>query len=269
MTTDQLAAGGTGIGERPETDPTANRIARLACAWSGIACTVLFAIGFVAFARFLPFPSPGLPAEQVAANLAEHRIGIRIGVIFMIIGFGLFATFASGVALELRRTDGRHPALTYVQLVCAGASAAILALSPMFFAIMVYRAGDIPVYVTQALYDIAWFCFVMPYPVFSLLLLAQGGAILRDRAVPVVFPRWAGYLCFSTAAALFPTGLIIFFKDGPLAWNGIIGLGIPMIFFFSWIMTLSYYLIRHVTRDTRSVAQPAHPPGCRRNSENP
>lgn len=242
---------------RPDTNPAVNRTARLACAWSGIACTVLFAIGFVAFARFLPFPSPGLPAERIAADLAAHRIGIRIGVIFMIIGFGLFATFATGVALELRRTDGRHPALTYVQLVCAGASSAILALSPMFFGIMVYRAGEVPAYITQALYDIAWFCFVMPYPVFSLLLLAQGGAILRDTTIPVVFPRWAGFLCFATAAALIPTGFIIFFKSGPLAWNGVVGLGIPMIYFFSWIMTLSYYLIRHVTRDTRvAVTQP-------------
>ena len=262
MTTDHEAAPTTVTRYWPDTDPALNRTARRACAWSGIACTVLFAIGFVAFARFLPFPSPGLPAEQVVADLAGNKLGIRIGVIFMIIGFGLFATFATGVALELRHTDGRHPALTYVQLVCGGASAAILALSPMFFGIMVYRAGEIPAYTTQALYDIAWFCFVMPYPVFSLLLLAQGGAILRDTAVPVVFPRWAGYVCFSTAAALIPTGLIIFFKDGPLAWNGIIGLGIPMIFFFSWIMMLSYYLIRHVRRDTGvAVTRPAAPTG--------
>lgn len=171
-----------------QADPAVNRTARLACAWSGVACTVLFAIGFVAFARFLPFPSPGIPAEQVVAELAGNKFGIRVGVIFMIIGFGLFATFVCGVALELRHTDGRYPALTYVQLVCGGASAAILALSPMFFGIMVYRVGEIPVHVTQALYDIAWFCFVMPYPVFSLLLLAQGGAILRDTATPVVFP---------------------------------------------------------------------------------
>ncbi|GAA5176005.1 hypothetical protein GCM10023321_83270 [Pseudonocardia eucalypti] len=238
-----------------QADPAVNRTARLACAWSGVACTVLFAIGFVAFARFLPFPSPGIPAEQVVAELAGNKFGIRVGVIFMIIGFGLFATFVCGVALELRHTDGRYPALTYVQLVCGGASAAILALSPMFFGIMVYRVGEIPVHVTQALYDIAWFCFVMPYPVFSLLLLAQGGAILRDTATPVVFPRWAGFLCFATAAELIPTGFIIFFREGPLAWNGIIGLGIPMIFFFSWIMVLSYYLIRHVTRDTRPSAR--------------
>ena len=84
--------------------------------------------------------------------------------------------------------------------------------------------------------------------VFSILLIAQGGAILRDTRTPAVFPRWAGYLCFQTAIALIPTGFIIFFKHGPLAWNGIIGLGIPMIYFFAWITTLSYYLIRHVIR---------------------
>jgi hypothetical protein len=237
----------------PETRREINRAARLACACSGIACTVLYGIGFVAFARFLPFPSPGLPAEQVVAELAGNKLGIRIGVIFMIIGFGLFATFVSSVALELRRADGRHPALTYVQLVCGGAGSAILALSPMFFSIMVYRVGEVPAYLTQALYDIAWFCFVMPYPVFSLLLIAQGWAILRDSNAQPVFPRWAGYLCFATAAELIPTGFIIFFKNGPLAWNGIIGLGIPMIFFFAWITVLSYYLIRHVIGATRSV----------------
>jgi hypothetical protein len=251
MLTDQDATPTTVGAHQSPPDPDLNRTARLACAWSGIACTVLFAIGFLAFARFLPFPSPGKPAAQVAADIADNRTGIRIGVIFMIIGFGLFAPFVCGVALELRRADGRHPALTYVQLVCGGASAAILALSPMFFGIMAFRAGQIPVQVTQALYDIAWFCFVMPYPVFSLLLIAQGGAILRDRGVPSVFPRWAGWLCFATAAALVPTGFIIFFKHGPLAWSGIIGLGIPMIYFFAWIMTLSYYLIRHVNRETR------------------
>jgi len=229
-----------------------NRAAQLGLAWSGIACTVLFAIGFLVFAQWLPFPSPGRSAEAITADIAENKTGIRIGVIFMIIGFGLFATFVVGVALELRHADGSHPALTWVQLVCGGGCAAILALSPMFFGIMAFRAGDIDPEITQSLYDIAWFCFVMPYPIFSLLLIAQGWSILRDTRDPVVFPRWAGYLCFATAAALIPTGFIIFFKDGPFAWNGIVGLGIPMIYFFSWIMTLSYYLIRHVTRETRA-----------------
>jgi hypothetical protein len=237
--------------------PTArelNRAARLGLAWSGIACTVLFAIGFLVFARWLPFPSPGRSAEAISSDIAENKTGIRIGVIFMIIGFGLFATFVVGVALELRHADGAHPALTWVQLVCGGGCAAILALSPMFFGIMAFRAGDIDPEITQALYDIAWFCFVMPYPMFSILLVAQGWSILRDTRDPVVFPRWAGYLCFATAAALVPTGFIIFFKTGPFAWNGIIGLGIPMIYFFSWIMTLSFYLIRYVVRDTRIPA---------------
>jgi hypothetical protein len=238
---------------RPAADPR-NRAARLGLAWSGIACTVLFAIGFVVFARWLPFPGPHRSAPDIAADIAAHQTGIRIGVIFMIIGFGLFATFVVGVALELRDADGPHPALTWVQLVCGGGCAAILALSPMFFGIMAFRAGEIDPEITQSLYDIAWFCFVMPYPIFSILLVAQGWSILRDTRIPAVFPRWAGYLCFATAAALVPTGFIIFFKTGPFAWNGIIGLGIPMIYFFSWIMTLSFYLIRHVTRDTRRPA---------------
>jgi len=49
-------------------------------------CTVLFAIGFLAFARFLPFPSPGKrpPRWRLTSPTtgpASHRR------IFMIIGF--------------------------------------------------------------------------------------------------------------------------------------------------------------------------------------
>ena len=109
---------------RPSLDPVVNRTARLALAWSGIACVVVFFIGFVPFAQFIPFPSPATPAAEVASNIADNAIGIRIGVNFMLIGFALFATFVCGVALELRRTDGNHPALTFAQLVCGGASTA-------------------------------------------------------------------------------------------------------------------------------------------------
>src|SRR3954467_11505685 len=124
------------VAPAPATARDLNRAARLGLAWSGIACTVLFAIGFLVFAQWLPFPSPGRSAEAITADIAENKTGIRIGVIFMIIGFGLFATFVVGVALELRHADGPHPALTWVQLVCGGGCAAILALSPMFFGIM-------------------------------------------------------------------------------------------------------------------------------------
>jgi hypothetical protein len=252
-----------------ETNPTANESAsfdvesvvsdlnlmpRLGCAWSGVVATILFAIGFIPCAHFLPFPSPALSAPEVVQMISDNKIGIRVGVIFMIIGFGLISLFFVSVALELNRSDGKRPVHTYAQLVCAGASAAILALGPLFFALMAYRPAEISADVTQTLYDLAWFTFVMPYPVFAILLVAQGLAILRDKKTPPVCPRWAAYLCFSTALGLIPTGFVIFFKDGPLAWNGIIGLGIPMIVFFSWIMVLSFYLVRHVRREIHAAS---------------
>lgn len=98
---------------------------------------------------------------------------------------------------------------------------------------MAYRPGEISPEITQTLYDTAWFIFVMPRPVFGLLLIAQGWAILRDKGLPPICPRWVGYLCFATTIALIPTGFIIFFKDGPFAWSGIVGLGIPMVYFCS------------------------------------
>jgi len=58
--------------------------------------------------------------------------------------------------------------------------------------------------------------------VFSILLIAQGGAILRDRSDAPVFPRWP-VAVLRDGGRIDPTGFIIFFKHGPLAWSGIIG----------------------------------------------
>lgn len=45
----------------------------IACAWSGAAFCVVFGIGFLVLARFVPPPSPALDAAAIAALYADHR----------------------------------------------------------------------------------------------------------------------------------------------------------------------------------------------------
>ena len=49
------------------------------------------------------------------------------------------------------------------------------------------------------------------------------------------------------AALLYAPGmLIIFFKDGPFSWHGIVALWIPYIAYFGWIAVMSYALLAAV-----------------------
>ena len=48
-----------------------------------------------------------------------------------------------------------------------------------------------------------------------------------------------------TAGTLGVMGIpvIIFFKDGPFSWHGIVALWIPYIAYFGWILAMSYALL--------------------------
>jgi len=48
---------------------------------------------------------------------------------------------------------------------------------------------------------------------------------------------------------VFPAGLVVFFKEGPLAWNGIIVWGIGVAIFFIWICVTAYLVIAVARRE--------------------
>ncbi len=51
------------------------------------------------------------------------------------------------------------------------------------------------------------------------------------------------------AALLFcPAGFDVFFKDGPLAWNGLIAWWVLVVAFFLWLIVLSVVLLDAIRR---------------------
>lgn len=55
------------------------------CAWSGVICMLLFCIGLLC-AQFIPVPPPSLKPEQVVAMYQGNTNGIRIGMLFVLVG---------------------------------------------------------------------------------------------------------------------------------------------------------------------------------------
>jgi hypothetical protein len=46
-----------------------------------------------------------------------------------------------------------------------------------------------------------------------------------------------------------PGGMIVFFHDGPLAWNGVIGFWVPVVAFFIWIVAVAVVVMRAIDRE--------------------
>ncbi len=82
----------------------------------------------------------------------------------------------------------------------------------------------------------------------TLWAVAIGLAILLDDSQRPVFPRYAAWVNFWFAGLVMTGQFMIFFKTGPLAWNGLLALYWPAAVFFIWICIMSALVIQGVKR---------------------
>jgi hypothetical protein len=239
---------------------TSVRIQRL-CAWCGPALIVLFFIGFILIARLLPAVSPTDTADQIAELYSARTNAIRLGVLIAMFGWTLIGPWGiSIVTLTRGRTNGAR-AMNNLQVACAGAAIADVVITLLIFGVASYRPDQYSPDTIRMLNDFAWFMFLFSVPPFSLWMAAIGLAILADDTTQPAFPRWAGFFNFWTALVILPAGLIVFFKVGPFAFNGVLALYMPLTVFFIWICTMTHLVLRAVRREEREVLRATEPVG--------
>ena len=59
--------------------------------WSGPVAFLIFGIGLIGFAHFLPPPAPSLSSQEIAEVYANNTLGIRLGGILIMLAAALFA----------------------------------------------------------------------------------------------------------------------------------------------------------------------------------
>jgi len=220
----------------------------LGLAWCGPAAMVLMGIGLIPLAHFVPPPSPGASAEAIKFLYTSNLTGVRLGMVAGIIALSLLAPWAVAVALQTRRAEGAAPALTYVQLVSVAISWTTGVLAVLVWAVAAFRPGETLPDITRTLNDLGWFLFLFPWPPFSVWFAAVGIGILSDTSEQPAFPRWSGYLCFWAAMLIAPGSLLVFFKSGPFAFNGIITFYVAFAAFGAWVVTMTVLVIKAINR---------------------
>lgn len=188
----------------------------------------------------LPPVSPMRTAVEVAHFWSTNAELKRFGLVVMLAGAGLQAPFGALIAVRIRQMDkGRYSPLAYIQLV-ATALGVVAILMPVFaFAAASYRPERDP-QITQALNDLGWLPFVMNWPAATIGCLAIGFAILG--AAQQVWPRWLGYFNVWCAFLFAAGGLVVLFKDGVFAWNGLLAFWLVAVFFGVWFLVMAWQL---------------------------
>lgn len=221
----------------------------LVAVWCGPVFAFLFAIGFVLLAGFLPPPSPEDSAAEIVAFYRSDLDAIRAGTVVMMLATPFLAPWGLAMASQTRRTERGFPIITCLQVACVAIVTLTIAVFVLIWAVAAFRAGETSPETTQALNDIAFFLLLFDWSPFCLWVASFAVAIFMDHNESPVFPRWAGYFNLWVVALSVPGGFIVFFKDGPLAYDGFIAFYFPVVVFFIWLVTMTILTIRAIKQD--------------------
>lgn len=223
----------------------------LACAWCGPLFALLFAIGFVPLAGFLPPPTAHDSAAEIVAMYESDPDLFRLGTIVMMIGVFFIAPWGCAMASQTRRTEKGFPILTCIQVICTGVVVLTIAVFVTIWAVASFRAGSISPETTQTLNDIGFFLLLFDWSPFCLWVASFAVAIFMDDSDEPVFPRWAAYLNLWVVFLSLPGGLIVFFKTGPLAFHGFVAFYFPVVVFFIWLVVMTVLTMRAIKAEAR------------------
>lgn len=229
-----------------------------ACAWGGAAFAVAFLIGFWVIARFIPPPSPSSDAQQIASFFAEHQTGIRLGMIVTMVAASLMAPWIAVISVQLKRIEGPFSPLAYAQLALGAALMVEFLLPLMVWEAAAFRAARSPE-IVQFANDVSWLTYVGLTSTGVAEAAVIAVAILSDRRATPVFPRAVGYFNIWIALLFTPGSVNVFFKNGPLAWNGLIAWYLVLAAFSIWLPVMTWQLIVAINRqaaDERATISP-------------
>lgn len=222
------------------------------------AAFVLLLFPAIIMIGLLPPMSPLRTAEQVAQFWSTNTGLKRVGLVIMLAAAGLQAPFGALIAVRIRQMEGsRYSALAYTQLVGTGLAVVAILMPTFAFAAASYRPERDP-QITQALNDLGWLPFVMNWPAATIQCLVIGFAIFGAKVA--VWPRWLGYFNVWCAFIFAAGGLVVLFKDGVFAWNGLLAFWLVAVFFGVWFLVMSWQLWTTTSSDETRTPEAALAP---------
>jgi hypothetical protein len=164
-------------------------------------------------------------------------------MVLSMFGLVFWVPWVAAISVQLKRIEGQHTPLTYAQLALGAGLPVAFFPALYFFEVAAFRPGRSAESI-QTLNDMGWLPFTgIIYAIFVQNLVI-GIAVLSDKRADPVFPRWFGYFCLWCGLLYCPASLDVFFKDGPLAWNGLFSWWLSLVAFFAWLVVTTVMLFR-------------------------
>jgi hypothetical protein len=229
---------------------------RLLGVWSAAAFFLLWLVGFVFFAQWIPPIPPSAPASEIAAMFQARSVPIRVGMVLMSVGAVFYLPWSMVLSDLIKEIEGWSFFLAGTQLAAGVVSSITFFLPAFLWATAAFRPERNPE-VTQALVDLGWLFFITPIAPFILQYAILAAAIFGDKRTQPAYPRWAAYLQLWVILSFLPALAATFLKTGPFAWNGLLVWWIPFAMFTGWFVTMIVLTRRAVLRSGEPSDQAA------------
>ncbi|MFE3001766.1 hypothetical protein ACFXG4_43155 [Nocardia sp. NPDC059246] len=207
-------------------------------------------IGFLPIAHMLPAPSPSWTGQQVVDWYRDNLTGIRVGMVIDVLAIALLAPYGAVIAVRTRKTETGLPIYTYIQLACLGCGVMDAMMTPLVFSWAAFRPGEMDPDITRSINDFGWFAFLFTFPPFTVWCISIACAIFTNRSEHRLLPRWIGYVNIWAGLLYFPAAMLLFFKRGVLAYNGLLALYVPLAAFLLWMVLTTIELVKTIKADT-------------------
>ena len=214
--------------------------------WSLICAGPVLGLSFWLLAGFLPIPAPSMAADEVAAMYQQNATNIRTTVMLWVMLIMLWLPFSAVVSAQMSRAESGFPVWASTQFG-GGAILVLLAIfMALFWGVASYRL-ERHAEVIMALNDYGFFLLVMAIGPLGFQILSVGISALIDRSQRPIFPRWFGFMSLWVFILTLPGLLIIFFKAGPFAWNGLLAFWLQASVVVLWAAFLIPLLLRGIS----------------------
>jgi hypothetical protein len=215
-------------------------------AWGG-AAFVLIIFPAIIMVGLLPPVAPTLSAAEIAHFWSTDTGLKRCGLVLMLAAAGLQVPFGALLAVRIRALEGRYTPLTYAQIIGCGLAVMAVVMPTFAFAAASYRPERDP-QITQALNDLGWLVFVMNWPPATIQCLAVAFAIFGARDCEPIWPRWVAYFNLWCGFLFAGAALVVLFKNGVFAWNGLLAFWLVAAFFGTWFLVMTWQLLATISK---------------------
>jgi hypothetical protein len=241
------------MGKPPYPQMKTNKNAQLICVWTSPVATVMWVVGFLLLAGFVPPLSPDLPAAQIKAYYVDHKTLILLGMAVTMMGSALIGPFVAVISIQMKRIEGYYSPFASTQLGLGMLVILLFVLPCFYMAAGAYRV-ERDAELVLLMNDIGWMPFVGGFQTTFIQLIVIGLCILMNPGQKV-FPRWLGFYSIWSAVLLLPTGMILFFKTGPFAWDGMLAFWLALVDFCGWYLTMFWQTRKAILQQAREEGE--------------